>query len=80
MMNDTQLKAAINIIASVLGCKKADLSGDTYIGSLSQWDSIAHMTIILAFEEKLGRQLSTKEIASLENISSFAELLAPKDE
>lgn len=75
-MSDKQLKAATEIITSVLGCKSQDVSANTSVGSLPQWDSIAHMNIILAFEENLGRQMKAEEIASLESVANFASVLA----
>ncbi|MEP4705292.1 MAG: acyl carrier protein, partial [Hyphomicrobiales bacterium] len=70
-MHDDQMKAGIEIIASVLGCQSQDVKPDATIGFHPQWDSITHVTIIMAFEEKLGRQLSTEEIASLIDVQSF---------
>lgn len=77
-MHEDSLAAAAGIIAGVLGCRPQDVPGDAPVGSLPQWDSIAHMTIIMTFEERLGRQLSAEEIASLETVASFAALLAPQ--
>ena len=76
-MRDDRLVAVSGIIAGVLGCRAQDVNADARIGSLPQWDSIAHVSIIMAFEERLARQLTADEIASLETVASFAALLAP---
>ena len=76
-MRDDRLVAVRGIIANVLGCQVQDVSADARVGSLPQWDSIAHMSIILAVEEHLARQLTSEEIGSLETVASFAALLAP---
>ena len=68
---------AAAVIAAVLGCSVRDVGAQAPVGSLPQWDSIAHLSIILAFEERLGRQLTAEEIASLETVASFAALLSP---
>lgn len=68
---------AAAVIAAVLGCAVRDVGAQAPVGSLPQWDSIAHLSIILAFEERLGRQLTAEEIASLETVASFAALLSP---
>ena len=74
-MPDARLVMASGIIAGALGCRPAEVGADAAIGSLPQWDSIAHLSIVLAFEERIGRQLTADEIASLETVASFAALL-----
>ncbi len=76
MCSDRPLVVA-GIIASVLGCRVEDVTADAPVGSLPQWDSIAHLNIVMAFEERLGRQLTAEETASLETVSSFVALLPP---
>lgn len=78
MQND-QLKTTTEIIASILGCQRQDVKPDSTIGFHPKWDSIAHVSIIMAFEEKLARDLRTEEIASLIDVQSFAALLTPAD-
>ena len=77
MQDDDRHVAAAGIIASVLGCHAQDVTADAPVGSLAQWDSIAHLSIIMAFEERLGRQLTAEEAASLETVASFSALLPP---
>ena len=77
-MGDARLTVVAGVIAGVLGCRPQDVPADAPVGSLPQWDSIAHLSIILAFEEKLGRQLSPDEIGSLKTVSSLADLLPPE--
>ena len=75
-MRDAELDAVSGIIANVLGCRVEEVTADVRVGSLPQWDSINHMSIILAFEQHLARQLTSEEIGSLETVASFAALLA----
>ena len=74
-MHDARLATACGIIASALGCRPEAVDADAAVGSLPQWDSIAHLSIVLAFEERLGRQLTADEIASLQTVANFAALL-----
>jgi acyl carrier protein len=43
--------------------------------TLSAWDSLRHVEIILIVEETFGLSLSTKEIAELRSVRSLAEIL-----
>ncbi|MEQ1941324.1 acyl carrier protein [Mesorhizobium sp. VNQ89] len=74
-MDEARLTVVAGIIAGVLGCRPQDVPADAPVGSLPQWDSIAHLSIVLAFEEKLGRQLTPDEIAALKTVASLADLL-----
>lgn len=78
-MHDTGSSAATGIIAKFLGCRIQDIRPDAAVGSLPQWDSIAHMSIILAVEDRLRRQLTPEEIASLETVNSFNLLFAASE-
>jgi acyl carrier protein len=79
-MHDARLAAARGIIAGVLGCRPQDVAAEAQVGSLPQWDSIAHLSIVMSFEERLGRQLTSEEIVSLETVASFAALFPAGDE
>ncbi len=74
-MAEARLAAACNIIVDILGCRPQDVTGETPVGSLPQWDSIAHLSIVMAFEQRLGRQFAAEDIGSLETVASFAALL-----
>lgn len=76
-MDDDRLVHAAEIIAGVLGCRPQDVAAEAPVGSLPQWDSIAHLSIMMAVEDRLGRQLTAEETASLETVASFAALFPP---
>ncbi|WP_173930926.1 acyl carrier protein [Chelativorans sp. Marseille-P2723] len=65
---------AREIVAEALGCPIEDVPCEAKVGSLPQWDSIAHVSIIAAAEERLGRMMTAEEIASFETVGSLAAL------
>jgi len=71
-----ELTIAREVVAGVLGCPVGNVGLDAAVGSLPQWDSIAHVSIILAAERKLGRMLTSEEIASFVSVGSLAAILA----
>lgn len=75
-MDEAALRTARTIVAGVFGCPVGDVPADAAIGSLPQWDSIAHISIIMAVEEKLGRRMTASEIASFEAVGSLAALFS----
>ena len=74
-MADPHLDAVQAIIASVLDCAPGAVDPAARIGTIPGWDSIAHMGIVLALEEKTGRRLSAEEIASAGSVEDFTEIL-----
>lgn len=46
--------------------------------TLENWDSIQHLNLVLALEEKFGLQLSPEEIEQMKNIGETAKLIESK--
>lgn len=53
------------LLAEALGLEPDAVDGSTAIGVTPEWDSLAHIRIILAIESEIGRQLATEEIVAL---------------
>ncbi len=62
------------VIASVLDCAPDAVDPVAAVGAVAGWDSIAHMTIVLALEEKIGRRFTAEEIASAGSVEDFAQI------
>jgi acyl carrier protein len=46
--------------------------------TLENWDSIQHLNLVLAVEEKFGVQLSPEEIEEMKNVGETAKLVESK--
>ena len=46
--------------------------------SVSSWDSLSHLSVIMAIEEKLGLTFSTSEIAKAISIERIYNILKAK--
>lgn len=71
----TALARARTLVAEALAMTEADLPTDIRIGSIDQWDSLAHARILLALEEAVGRQLDAADAAMVESPAEVAALL-----
>ncbi len=69
------MNAARALLAEALGVPEQDLAIDARIGSLDQWDSLAHARILLALEERIGKMLEAEEAAGIESLSDIAVTL-----
>jgi acyl carrier protein len=64
------------VLAGALGMNTSDLPADVRLGNIEQWDSLAHVRLILQLEERLGRPLSTDEAISIDSEATIAAVLA----
>jgi acyl carrier protein len=49
---------------------------DARIGAFERWDSLAHMHLLLAIEQRIGRQLDAEEVVRIECLADVAALLS----
>lgn len=60
---------AVEVLAEALGLSAAEIRDDTKLGVTPQWNSLAHMRLILALEQRLDRKLGPNEIVSIASLS-----------
>ncbi|MBZ0163979.1 MAG: acyl carrier protein [Notoacmeibacter sp.] len=65
---------ACAIVADALKMQRGVTIDDT-MATLASWDSLAHMSVVLAIEAEIGRQLTGEEIASITSVQTVARLL-----
>ena len=59
------------IIAKVLEVKVEDISEDTAIGDIPEWDSLSHIQIISAIEKEFGFNFTPDVMMDLEDVSDI---------
>jgi acyl carrier protein len=64
------------LLAAALKIDVVELEMDAAIGRTERWDSLAHLNLILALEEQLGRQLDTDTMLAIECLADIEALLA----
>lgn len=63
------------VIAAVLGVDAGAISDSDSPRTLPQWDSVTHLSLLLALEEEFGVQFSPDEMAQLSTIGLIRERL-----
>ena len=66
---------ARSLLADILGVSLATITAESTIDDIERWDSIAHLRVVLALEEKIGRQVTSEETTALFSVRQIAELL-----
>lgn len=65
------LEEVVEIIARILGIEAAQIEEDTAIGDLPEWDSLHHIQIITAIENKFGFRFMPDVMMDLEDVSDI---------
>jgi acyl carrier protein len=73
-MSDGQ--RAKKTLAEAANCDSAMIPDDVRIGTFERRDSLAHLRLVLAIEQKIGGQLDLDEAIRIESLTDVAALLA----
>ena len=74
--SNINLEKIIKIVSSEL--KDEAINQKSNMDSVSSWDSLSHLSVIMAIEEKLGLTFSTSEIAKAISIERIYNILKAK--
>lgn len=66
---------AAGLLAEALMVDVASIGGHTALGASAEWDSMAHMRLVLALEAVLARELSADEVLAVSDFDAVAALL-----
>lgn len=64
------------VFRDVFNNPSLDISDSTTANDVEDWDSLTHITLIVAAEKQFGVSFTTKEIKGLSNVGDFIELIA----
>jgi len=76
----SQSNTAVSILAQALALDAGAISTETGIGVTPQWDSMAHMRLILALEQHLGRQLPADDMLSISCLNDIKAILSTSNQ
>lgn len=69
-MNET-MQEIIDIIAKVLAVEESLIKEDTTIGDFPEWDSLHHIQIISAIENRFGFRFTPDVMMDLEDVNDI---------
>lgn len=71
-------KQVRNIMVKVLRIKETEISTHASRENSDKWDSLAHMNLMLAMEEKFGIEFEDVEIVEIASLSALIESIRKK--
>ncbi|MCH8839909.1 MAG: acyl carrier protein [Planctomycetes bacterium] len=65
-------------VAEVFFVDAQQVSGESSPESIPAWDSMGHLNLVLAMEQKFGMTFDSEEIPQLTSVQAIAEAVAAK--
>jgi acyl carrier protein len=64
-----------NVASDIFGIPVDKITADSSPETIENWDSMQHLNLVLALEEKFGVQLEPEDIEQMKNIGAVAALV-----
>lgn len=68
----------VSIFRQVFDDDELEISETTTAADVEDWDSLSHITLIVACEKEFGLKMSPKEIGNLKNVGEMLALLVDR--
>jgi acyl carrier protein len=64
-----------SVASDIFGVPADEVTADSSPETIDNWDSMQHLNLVLAIEEKFGVQLDPEDIEQMKNIGAVTELV-----
>ena len=64
-----------SVASDIFGIPVARITAESSPETIENWDSMQHLNLVLAIEEKFGVQLDPEDIEQMKNIGAVAALV-----
>jgi citrate synthase len=73
-MQKEKLTSPYDLVAKALECNKDTLNDDSAMVNHPKWDSLSHVTVIMALEKEYGIEISDEEVMKFDNMKAVVNL------
>jgi acyl carrier protein len=77
-LTSSVLEQVRKMASDLFGIPATKISADSSPESIETWDSVQHLSLVLALEEQFSLQLSPEEIEKMKTIGDIATLVEGK--
>ena len=77
-MSQTIQERVRSVISDVLGVPASSLKPDSSPQTIESWDSVQHLSLVMALEQALGVQFAPEDIEKMKDVASVEALVASK--
>jgi acyl carrier protein len=64
------------ILADTLGIEAGALSDDTSMENTPEWDSVAHLNLVLSLEQAFGQRFTPEEFLRMKSVAAIKTVFA----
>jgi len=64
-----------SVFSAVLGISLEAVTDELRYGAIPQWDSIAHMSVVVALEEAFGVMIDMEDVIDMNSVGKAREIL-----
>lgn len=65
----------LEVLEEILDVEEGSLAPDTVLADLDEWDSITRLSLLIYFDEELGKKVSGDEIKAFETVEEIMALM-----
>ena len=66
------------VMSEILHVSPDDIAPDTSRSDIETWDSVEHLNLMLAMEERFGISLEVEDLSKMTSVPAIQEVLAEK--
>ena len=74
-MTANVLEQVRNLASDIFGIPADKITAESSPETIESWDSVQHLNLVLALEERFGVQLEPEDIEQMKNIGAIATLV-----
>lgn len=67
---------AEQLVSEVLGVSAARITPDLQFAAVPEWDSLNHVNLMLALEERLGTEIDAEQMIELTSVQAIRDYIA----
>jgi acyl carrier protein len=64
------------ILQRELDLDEGDITAESRVGDVENWDSLGHLRVCMALEERYGVQIPMEEVGELQSVPAIVKYLA----
>ena len=68
----------VELMASVFGVDSSEIAKGVVYGKFPEWDSLRHMTLVVALEEEFNATFDDEEITDMLSLDLIVDILTSK--
>ena len=77
-MDLTVYEEVRKLAAPLFQLSPGEITAESSPGNTERWDSVQHLSLVLALEQRFGLQFEPEELDQMENIGAITGLVAGK--